>query len=458
MQRRNSLQSTKRKNYNPSLNYTIYSIILFFAFIAIYFFLSKCYESRDDSDSQGLSNVMQGIEISVVDLSNLTTEQKENLNGTKDEDEDDENENEVEEKGDNFQKPIKVQLSDGDAVIEQFFLAIESDNISLITSMLDAGFDPSIFREQDGYNALHYAVLQQNAKIVRIILKRDNSFINEKTNNLAGETPLLIACNILRHSEISFDIVKMLLNYGADYNIINSDNFYTPLMFASFGSGASSLDLINLLLDVGSDVNAKTHDTLNSVLHIALRRGAPRANIKVLIYRGADRHAVSAYNRKPVHEAAYFGNVGGLRELILTHFISKEELTPLRAEGKYKEEYVGKYSFGATPLICAVAANNMEGMEFLLMIHSDLMCKDEDGNSVFSISMPSPQFSKYLKDRKEWEDYNNEIDRTELLRAEDTVRDFDEYDDEPDEFSFKSIRDSERSSFLHIFWSGKRYK
>lgn len=189
-------------------------------------------------------------------------------------------------------------------------------------------------------------------------------------------------------------------------------------------------------------------------MHLALRFGAPRANIKLLIDRGADIHAVSAYNRKPIHEAAYFGNVGGLRELILVRMIGKNELTPLRAEGKYKEEYIGDCAFGATPLICAVASNNMEAMEFLLMINSDLMCRDEDGNSVFLISLTSPKFSKYLHDRKEWETYMNENHVGELKRAEKLVRDFHKFDEEPDEFTHSSPRDVERSSFLHIYWIG----
>ncbi len=53
------------------------------------------------------------------------------------------------------------------------------------------------------------------------------------------------------------DIVKILLEYGADVNAKREDGF-TPLLIALEGKG--NTDLVKILLANGADVNAKNED------------------------------------------------------------------------------------------------------------------------------------------------------------------------------------------------------
>jgi ankyrin repeat protein len=63
-----------------------------------------------------------------------------------------------------------------------------------------------------------------------------------------GTTPLIAACNKSR-----YDVVKFLLDRGADVNSANR-NGWTPLMGAA---SAGNKNLVGLLIDRGADVKAK---------------------------------------------------------------------------------------------------------------------------------------------------------------------------------------------------------
>jgi ankyrin repeat protein len=96
----------------------------------------------------------------------------------------------------------------------------------------------------DGYNALHLAVRSGSLEIVGIIVST-MSVIDTKT--FRGETALHISINFQYGS-----IAELLLNAGADPNIVDSENEFSPLHYAV---GWNSLDIIDILLKKGSNPN-----------------------------------------------------------------------------------------------------------------------------------------------------------------------------------------------------------
>lgn len=115
---------------------------------------------------------------------------------------------------------------------------------------------------------------------------------------MAGTTTLLMAA---RNSDLR--LLKLLLDAGADWRIVNADN-YTALLAAAgvgaLGSGdavpgseAEAIETVRLLLELGGDINAVT-DTGETVMHGAAYQERPRV-VRFLAEHGAD---ITVWNRE----------------------------------------------------------------------------------------------------------------------------------------------------------------
>lgn len=100
-------------------------------------------------------------------------------------------------------------------------------------------------------------------------------------------TPLLAA------SEISFDMVKLLVARGAQVNVHDRDGM-TPLMRAIV---LRDLRMVKLLLDAGAQINTTDHRGHTAFTHAILRSDADI--LKLLIARGAETDVVTAMGTTP---------------------------------------------------------------------------------------------------------------------------------------------------------------
>lgn len=100
-------------------------------------------------------------------------------------------------------------------------------------------------------------------------------------------TPLLAA------SEISFDMVKLLVARGAQVNVRDRDGM-TPLMRAIV---LRDLRMVKLLLDAGAQINTTDHRGHTAFTHAILRSDADI--LKLLIARGAETDVVTAMGTTP---------------------------------------------------------------------------------------------------------------------------------------------------------------
>lgn len=110
-------------------------------------------------------------------------------------------------------------------------------------------------------------------------LTDDRSELNNELNNGKGETLLLRA--------IFFgdsDIVRMLIDAGANPNVINIISRETPLYVAAY---IEDLPIMELLINGGADVNQLAGQNVQTPLHMATEMGKV-GSVKLLLENGAD--------------------------------------------------------------------------------------------------------------------------------------------------------------------------
>lgn len=186
-------------------------------------------------------------------------------------------------------------------------LIIESQygRIKAVSQLLEAGADVNAI-DNEGETALIKAAENGRAKIVKLLL---TAGANVNIVNCNGETALIkadmIGCNF--SSDIppigkgllvtgkfvlgakSVDIVKQLLQVGADVNKVSKDG-RTALLTAILSCND---DVVKLLINAGANVNASDHFTGKTALIQAVitSRRAVKKIVPQLIKAGADINA-----------------------------------------------------------------------------------------------------------------------------------------------------------------------
>ncbi len=201
-----------------------------------------------------------------------------------------------------------------------------SSNPTVVSALLEAGFDPNARTDSVGWTPLHYATRYNENPTVHAILLDAGSNPNEPTNH--GWTNLHLAVfvgnptvvsTLLRggadpnrsrndgetalHMAVQQDeltVLSILLDAGADPSIRNNRGD-TPFHY-SIPFGNSSL--VAILLDGGADPDTRDGDG-EAPLHVASRFGE-RALVSTLLNAGANPNAIT-YNDDawaPIHFAA----------------------------------------------------------------------------------------------------------------------------------------------------------
>lgn len=154
---------------------------------------------------------------------------------------------------------------------EDFFVAIQRDDASAVTSLLQRGFDPNSVDPQ-GQTGLTLAARDRSWNAARALLASEALNVNQL--NAAGESALMLAA--LRGD---IDWCRRLLDRGARVQIPG----WSPIHYAATGPNA---EVVNLLLERGADANA-TSPNGSTPLMLAARYGSEGA-VELLLGRGAD--------------------------------------------------------------------------------------------------------------------------------------------------------------------------
>lgn len=152
-------------------------------------------------------------------------------------------------------------------------------------------------RDSEGRTALHYAALDDNVNLARLLLA-NGAYYNVQEHGECGWGwyPLHLA---IRNECVP--MIKLLVESGADVNARRGDQ-WTPLFTAAYHGQP---EVIELLISRGAQVNARNGER-STPLRWAVNGGKTDA-VKVLLKHGADPNLAMNTGELPLHQAAAMG-------------------------------------------------------------------------------------------------------------------------------------------------------
>ena len=154
---------------------------------------------------------------------------------------------------------------------EDFFIALQNDQVKVVSSLLSRGFDPNTVNlkaEPALLNALNVGALSSAEVLIR------HPKTNVNVRNAHGETALMLAC-LKGHVSLA----KLLISRQADINHPG----WTPLHYAATGG---HVELIHMLLEDSAYIDAESPNGTTPLM-MAARYGSAKAT-QFLIEEGAD--------------------------------------------------------------------------------------------------------------------------------------------------------------------------
>lgn len=156
---------------------------------------------------------------------------------------------------------------------EDFFIAVQRNDGSAITRLLQRGFDPNT-RDPEGRPALYAALQNESLDVAEALLRHPQLDVNAV--NDTDETPLMMAA---LKGQLSW--MAKLLERGAAVNKPG----WTPLHYAATDKESEGQALA-LLLDRGAALNAPSANGTTPLMMAALY--GSDTSVKLLRSRGAD--------------------------------------------------------------------------------------------------------------------------------------------------------------------------
>ena len=127
--------------------------------------------------------------------------------------------------------------------------AVRSKSYDDVASLIGSAELDLNLKDELGMTALHYAVNRGMSDIVKLLL---DAGANINVTNKSNETPLHLTCYKKRLTGIA----KMLLDAGADTEVRSKMCGSTVLHFAAAGG---LTNIVKLLLDAGADKDAENN-------------------------------------------------------------------------------------------------------------------------------------------------------------------------------------------------------
>ncbi|XP_014663141.1 PREDICTED: putative ankyrin repeat protein RF_0381 [Priapulus caudatus] len=232
---------------------------------------------------------------------------------------------------------------------------------AMVQMLLSHGADANA-TDSYGWTSLHIAVCSGRLDIVRLLLEAgaDPSVADTES----GMTPLMMA--VRKGNEAA---VQMLLSHGADPNAADSQG-QTSLYYAAtsvyFEASSGRLNIMRLLLEAGADPNAA--DTKSG------RTPLMRAVVQMLLSHGADANAASLQGQTSLYYAATSGyDRASSGRLNIMRLLLEAGAVPNVAHTKS----------GETPLMCAARMGVEAVVQMLLSHGADANAADSHGQSLY---------------------------------------------------------------------------
>ena len=207
---------------------------------------------------------------------------------------------------------------------------------------------------QDSAYPLHHAAWYGMHDVIKFLVVERSQDVNAR--GFYDETPLGLACDG-RHLKVAQFLLEQKVDKQTRCSLDNS-----PLDHASY---QGAVDLVRLLLDHGADVNAQGKKTKNTPLHCASMTGKADV-VRVLLQQGAEVNARNTNNSTPLHEASARGHVESSRVLL-----------------EYGADVAAQNFGNRTPLHFASRGGYLDLAKLLLQYNADVHALDDQGQTPF---------------------------------------------------------------------------
>ena len=149
-----------------------------------------------------------------------------------------------------------INLRDSRGAVPIFY-ALKYKNRNVLQELLSNGADAN-YKTNENMNSLHLAVLKKDIMMVKMLIKYIKTL---DTRTREGSTALHYACNFQL-----VDIVRLLLENGANQNIIEFEYDFYPIFYAVV---QNNVEITKLLVDYKANPN--NQDYLgNTIIHYAI--------------------------------------------------------------------------------------------------------------------------------------------------------------------------------------------
>lgn len=195
---------------------------------------------------------------------------------------------------------LMVQLTSSAGSYEDFFKAVQMDDVKTVQALLQRGFDPNTVNPA-GLHGLMIAVREPSLKVAQLLAAWPK--VKTEVRNDKDESVLMLAA-----IKGYLPLVKQLVDNDADVNKPG----WTPLHYAA---STGQVAVIEFLLDHSAYIDAESPNGTTPLMMAAMY-GSPEA-VKVLIQAGADLGIKNQVGMTAL-DFAVRGNRQNAKELIET--------------------------------------------------------------------------------------------------------------------------------------------
>ena len=239
---------------------------------------------------------------------------------------------------------------------------IESGDFQTIKKLIESkSLDVNYNLEIDEYS--------KSTPLIQAIKYKQTDIINYLLENNADVNLALGYSTPLTEAMYDEELVRKLIDLGADVNLGAELTGFTPLM-----ASLNNIAIAELLIEKGADIEAKDDDDINALVYASTYNNEEM--VKFLLEKGTDANTVCEIENEhidisptPLMNAAYRGNTNIINMLLENG-----------ADINYTTDY------GMTALMMASSFNQFEAAKVLLENNADTSVTDEYGRTALDLS------------------------------------------------------------------------